>query len=192
MKLTDYVSMIESEEDPAMRQKKIHTETALDGSVGLWNHKRDQWSRNAKHHLSKNDLANAESIAVAADIVEEGLLGGIQGLAPINRIMQLAGLQSGSVVESDDQPLAEDTASMANLMNQEYNKTASSADYRDKKDLAVLATMSSVLEAMNVLISKLPSTMPDGISDEMVTTIKNLPAIGIAINKALSTTPVKE
>ena len=187
MKLVDYVYMIETGKANNMRPKKIHTETALDGSVGLWNSKNDKWSRNAKHPLSKSELTNVESTDGSADVVKEGVLGCIQGLPPINRIMQLAGLNSAnSVVEEDTQELAEDVASLANLINQEYNKISNSADYRNKPDLAVIATLGTFFEAINALITKLPSTMPAGINDNMVTAIKSMPGIGATMLKSLA------
>ena len=159
----------------------------------MFNSKKDKWSRNAKHQLSKKDLANVKNNG--AEVVEEGVIGNLKGIDPLNRLLQLAGLDSGPVVkenfESNDEleekeELEEDVGSISRMINTEYNTLSNSADYKDKKDLAVLATIANVLEGLNMMIGKMPSIMPDGVNSQTAQAIKNLPAIGIVIKKALA------
>ena len=190
-KLQEYFSKADSKSKN--KPLRIHTETGLNENVGVFNSKKDKWSRNAKHQLSKKDLANVKNNG--AEVVEEGVIGNLKGIDPLNRLLQLAGLDSGPVVkenfESNDEleekeELEEDVGSISRMINTEYNTLSNSADYKDKKDLAVLATIANVLEGLNMMIGKMPSIMPDGVNSQTAQAIKNLPAIGIVIKKALA------
>lgn len=116
--------------------------------------------------------------------LEEGVMGGVQTMAPINRIMQLAGLEHvGSVVaeeeinneRSDEQQLSEDAA--GNMFNQLLIKNQNDPSFKNNPDAAKIATVGQILVSMQGIISNLPESLPSSIS----TQLKTVPGIGASL-----------
>jgi hypothetical protein len=126
-----------------MRRLKKFAQVDLNGAEGLYETTADRFSRQAKHHLSQGEIANAVHISqyeIGEQVlyegkltqvriaqgprntvgiidkgnlkmvheskiskrIEEGVLGGVQAMPTINRMMQLAGLEhSGAVVAEE-------------------------------------------------------------------------------------------
>lgn len=113
--------------------------------------------------------------------LEEGVMGGVQTMTPINRIMQLAGLEhTGTVVaEAGDEPestsdevLEEDAA--GNMFNQLLQKNENDPAYKNNPDAARLATVGQVLASMQGIIKDLPESLPNNIASQL----KMVPGIG--------------
>lgn len=214
-------------EDDAMRILKKYAQVDLDGSEGLYETTIDRWSRNAKHQISKSELAGVTDQPIfeqdetviydgkevqvkipqgpksTAGImleghlkmvhqskltkVEEGVMGGVQTMTPINRIMQLAGLEhTGTVVAEtdvdeaivDEQAITEDGA--GNMFNQLLVKNQSDPAYKNNPDAARIVTVGQVLAGMQSIIDDLPEQIPSGISGKL----KMVPGIGASLIQA--------
>ena len=187
-------------EDDAMRRLKKFAQIDLDGSEGLYETTIDRWSRNAKHQFSKGEVSDITDLPQfeEGEIVmfeghlkmvhhskleklEEGVMGGVQTMTPINRIMQLAGLEhTGTVVaETGDEPesigdevLEEDAA--GNMFNQLLQKNENDPAYKNNPDAARLATVGQVLASMQGIIKDLPESLPNNIASQL----KMVPGIG--------------
>ncbi len=119
--------------------------------------------------------------------LEEGVMGGVQTMAPINRIMQLAGLEHvGAVVaeeEISEEPISEDAA--GNMFDQLLMKNKNDPAYKNNPDAAKLATVGQVLSGMQSIIGDLPDSLPSTVSNQL----KMVPGIGVnLINAAKSLT----
>lgn len=88
--------------------------------------------------------------------IDEGVMGGIKALPPINRMMQLAGLpveQSTVVEEVDSDSITED-ASTSNMFNSLYQKN-STTEYKNNPTAARLATVGQVLVGLETQIKEI-------------------------------------
>lgn len=218
-------------EDDAMRRLKKFAQIDIDGSEGLYETTIDRWSRNAKHQLSKGEVASIidmpqfeegetvvfEGQEVEVKIpqgprgtagiifeghvrmvhhskltkIEEGVMGGVQTMTPINRIMQLAGLEHvGSSIVSESPPdetteseefIVEDGA--GNMFNQLLVKNQNDPAYKNNPDAAKLATVGQVLAGMQSVIDDLPDTLPSGIANQL----KMVPGIGASLLSSAKT-----
>ena len=114
--------------------------------------------------------------------LEEGVMGGVQTMAPINRIMQLAGLEhTGTVVaEVDDQETSESVIeedAAGNMFNQLLVKNENDPAYKNNPDAARLATIGQVLASMQGIIKDIPDSLPNNIA----TQLKMVPGIGVSL-----------
>lgn len=184
-------------EEESMRKLKRYTQVDLNGEEGLYETTVDRWSRNAKHHLSKGELASANAVVTFEEgetavyeghevevkipqgpkgttgilfegrlkmvhhsklmKLDEGVMGGVQTMSPINRIMQLAGLEHTGVVSSDqlipesdeESPDTGEMITEANLTGT-FNQLVSSvpAQFRDNPEAARLYVMGSLISVM--------------------------------------------
>jgi hypothetical protein len=86
--------------------------------------------------------------------LDEGVLGGMQSLNPINRIMQLAGIGTPTIVE----PVLEDIeiveADATNMFEQLF-KANLNGEYRNNPDAARLATIGSVMVGLESQVEPL-------------------------------------
>ncbi len=118
--------------------------------------------------------------------LDEGVMGGVQTMIPINRIMQLAGLEhSGAttVVEDEQTPdqLNEDGA--GNMFNQLLTKNQNDPKYKNNPDAAKIATIGQVLAGLQSVLVDIPEDLPSGIA----TQLKAVPGIGASLITAAST-----
>lgn len=114
--------------------------------------------------------------------LDEGVMGGVQTMTPINRIMQLAGLEhTGLVVaekEEDAAPeevLEEDAA--GNMFNQLLLKNENDPAYKNNPDAAKLATVGQVLASMQSIIKD----VPEGVPNNIATQLKMVPGMGVSL-----------
>lgn len=203
-----------TQEVDAMRKMKIMTQIDIDESEGLYNTTVDRWSRRAKHHLSKTDIANAtettdfyqgenayyngKQVEVRIPIgpngtagvmleghlrmvnrkelyrLDEGVMGGLQPLSPINRIMQLAGLEHTGVMAAPDGILEANES--GTMFNQLYQKNIT-GEFKNNPEAAGVATIGQILASMQSLIEKLPDEL--GTIDK--SKIKAVPGIGASM-----------
>jgi hypothetical protein len=122
--------------------------------------------------------------------LDEGVMGGVQTMAPINRIMQLAGLEHvGAVVaeeEISEEPISEETISedaAGNMFNQLLAKNKNDPAYKNNPDAARLATVGQVLAGMQSVIADLPESLPSTVSNQL----KMVPGIGVNLINAAKT-----
>jgi hypothetical protein len=216
-------------EDDAMKKLKRYAQVDINGEEGLYETTIDRWSRNAKHQLSKGELAGASSIVTFEEgenalyeghpveiripqgpkgtmgvifegklkmvhhtkikKIDEGVMGGVQTMSPINRIMQLAGLEHTGVVSSD-QVVSEsgdddsnETLTEANLtgtFNQLLNSVP--AQFRDNPEAARLYVMGSLISVMAKDLQTAPLQTKVGM--DKMKTLKLLGPMGADLVKS--------
>lgn len=112
--------------------------------------------------------------------LEEGVMGGLKPMTPLNRIMQLAGLEhSGSVLEAG--PI-EEAAGAGTMFDSLYKANLNNPSYKNNPDAAKMATIGEVLASMQSIIADLPADLPNDIA----TQLKTVPAIGANLVKTAS------
>lgn len=101
---------------------------------------------------------------VLSDNLSEAVMGGMQPLNPINRMMQLAGLSVTQVIEpsndteQDDQNLKESEKleeADATGMFQQLMKANFSGEYRNNPGAARLATIGQILLGLNTIVAEM-------------------------------------
>lgn len=117
--------------------------------------------------------------------LDEGVMGGVQTMTPINRIMQLAGLEhTGAVavdeVELEEQQLEEDGA--GNMFNQLLVKNQNDPKYKNNPEAAKIATVGQVLAGLQSVLRDVPADLPSGIANQL----KMVPGIGASLITAAS------
>lgn len=129
-----------------------------------------------------------------------GVMGGMKPLGPLNRIMQLAGLEhSGSVVEteeetetlvdssqtdeSDAEEILDEAANAGTMFNQLLMANNNNPAYKNNPTAAKVATVGQVLAGLESVIGELPTDLPQTISSH----IKMVPGIGAELIKAAGT-----
>lgn len=217
-------------EDDAMKKLKRYTQVDMNGEEGLYETTVDRWSRNAKHQLSKGELASATAIVTFEEgenalyeghpveiripqgpkgtmgvifegklkmvhhtkikKIDEGVMGGVQTMSPINRIMQLAGLEHTGVV-STEQVVSEagadesnhETLTEANLTGT-FNQLVSSvpAQFRDNPEAARLYVMGSLISVMAKDLQTAPLQTKVGM--DKMKTLKLLGPMGADLVKS--------
>lgn len=201
--LKNYIDIVVSQDaiegstilgEESMRKLKKYTQVDLNGEEGLYETTVDRWSRNAKHHLSKGELAGANDIVTFEEgesaiyeghqvevripqgpkgttgiifegqlkmvhhsklsKLNEGVMGGVQTMSPINRIMQLAGLEHTGVVSSE-QVMSEDDSNDSEMLAEAnltgtFNQLVNSvpAQFRDNPEAARLYVIGSLISVM--------------------------------------------
>lgn len=119
-------------------------------------------------HLRMVDRTKLERI----DETISGVMGGMKPLGPLNRIMQLAGLEhSGAVVEGEE-TLEEDAA--GTMFDQLYQKNTQDPNYKNNPDAARVATVGQVLAGLQGVIGQLPQNMAPAVANQL----KMIPGIG--------------
>lgn len=117
--------------------------------------------------------------------LDEGVMGGVQTMAPINRIMQLAGLEHvGAVVAEEginEETISEDAA--GNMFNQLLMKNKNDPAYKNNPDAAKIATVGQILSSMQSMIGDLPESLPSTVSNQL----KMVPGIGVNLINAAKT-----
>lgn len=116
------------------------------------------------------------------------LVSGITALGPINRIMQLAGLEhSGSVVEAeftDEETLEnstlEEDKSAGTMFDQLYQTNLNKPEYKNNPNAAKVATVGMVLAGLQEMLGTLPEGVPPNITNQL----KMVPGIGANLIKA--------
>lgn len=116
--------------------------------------------------------------------LDEAVMGGVQTMLPINRIMQLAGLEHTGVVEpveesvEDDDMLSEDAA--GTMFTQLLTKNQNDPKYKNNPDAAKIATIGQVLAGLQSVLSDIPDNLPSGIANQL----KAVPGIGASLISA--------
>lgn len=119
--------------------------------------------------------------------LDEGVMGGMQPLNPLNRIMQLAGLEhSGAVVEvnSGENTLEEADATGGTMLNQLLKKNSQDRQYSDKKGAPEIVTIGQVLSSMQSLVASIEAMSKDPnitIPTVVLTRLKTIPALGVSL-----------
>lgn len=110
-----------------------------------------------------------------------GIVSAMTPLGPLNRIMQLAGLEhSGAVTETvETEELDED----ANMFDNLYKANLNKPEWKNNPDATKVATIGQILASMQELINALPQNLPNGVS----TRLHTVPAIGAELIKAAQT-----
>ena len=122
--------------------------------------------------------------------MDEGVLGGVQPLSPINRIMQLAGVSNPTLVmpvDQDAEPLTEATGTgiveqLFRVNTNKYKKTSA----------ARLATIGEMLISIAGQVSELANDMSPNDTDnvqasgisEQLSVIQSLPGLGTVLVRA--------
>jgi hypothetical protein len=208
--LVDYINQYHDTEDDTMRRLKKFAQVDLTGAEGLYETTADRWSRNAKHHLGKAEIASAVDLPVLAEgdiviyngqqvkvkipagpkntagimveghlkmvhqsqltAIEEGVMGGLQALTPLNRMMQLAGLEHSGAVNPEI--IAEDMleeADAAGMMDQLVQSAENMPQYKGNNEAARLYVMGTLLSAIfqNVSKEKLQTVVGQGKMKEL-------------------------
>lgn len=116
--------------------------------------------------------------------LEEGVMGGMQALGPLNRIMQLAGLEHTGTVVAESEPEAEEeviaeAGGAGNMFDQLYQANLNNPSYKNNPQAAKIATIGDVLASMQSMIQDLPADLPGAVA----TQLKTVPAIGANLIK---------
>jgi hypothetical protein len=182
--LTDYLKQVNFNlENSVMRPKKIIAEQT-DEQLVLWNSEQDRWSRRAKHPLKLNEIDTHAEI----ESLEEGVLGGMQPLNPINRIMQLAGISTNNIMEPVAETETEESAVIAEAdatnMFDGLFKANANGEYRNNPDAARIATIGQIMAGLESQIEPLRGKLaPDmeqklnvavGLGAALITAAKNM------------------
>lgn len=117
--------------------------------------------------------------------LDEGVMGGVQTMTPINRIMQLAGLEhTGAVAveetELTEEQLEEDGA--GNMFNQLLVKNQNDPKYKNNPEAAKIATVGQVLAGLQSVLKDIPADLPSGIANQL----QMVPGIGASLITAAS------
>jgi hypothetical protein len=178
----DYLKQINfNVENSAMRPKKIVAEQN-DEQMVLYNSEQDRWSRRAKHPLKINEI-NTDT-----EQLDEGVLGGMQPLNPINRIMQLAGLSTTNIVEpvaeTETQEISVITEADATNMFDALYKANANGEYKNNPDAARIATIGQIMVGLESQVEplrgKLAADMEQklnvavGLGAALITAAKNM------------------
>lgn len=111
------------------------------------------------------------------------LVSGVTPLGPINRIMQLAGLEhSGAVVEGEtveEEVSLEEADATANMFNQLLTQNTNNAIYKNNPAAAKVATIGHILAGLQSLMTDLPPGMPATVLNQL----KLVPGIGVNLIK---------
>lgn len=117
--------------------------------------------------------------------LDEGVMGGVQTMTPINRIMQLAGLEHTGAVAVEETELTEeqlDEDAAGNMFNQLLAKNQNDPKYKNNPDAAKIATVGQVLAGLQSVLSDIPADLPSGIANQL----KAVPGIGASLITAAS------
>mgnify|MGYP007090086552 CR=1 FL=1 len=117
--------------------------------------------------------------------LDEGVMGGVQTMTPINRIMQLAGLEHTGAVAVEETELAEeqlDEDAAGNMFDQLLTKNQNDPKYKNNPDAAKIATVGQVLAGLQGVLSDIPADLPSGIANQL----KAVPGIGASLITAAS------
>jgi hypothetical protein len=217
-------------ENDTMRPLKKYTQVDINGEEGLYETNVDRWSRNAKHQLTKADLANVTDVAqfeegdmvvyegkevqvkipqgpkgttgimfeghlkmVQSDklsILDEAVMGGVQTMSPINRIMQLAGLEHSGAVSSDvvetvvNEEVINETDA-AGMMTQLVTSAMNQPQYKNNEEAARLFVIGSLLSQIykDVTNNKLQTV----VGQSKMTELNPLGAMGADLIKTSQT-----
>jgi len=121
--------------------------------------------------------------------ISEGVMGGLQALNPINRIMQLAGLETTPVQSQLDLELSEETvetlennnefieeADGSSMFDQLFNVNMQ-GPFKNNPDAARVATIGDILTALEVQIQPLQGKVPNDMLTKMTAAV----AIGVTL-----------
>ena len=136
-----------------MRRLKRFTQSVLDDDEVLYETTADRWSRWAKHQLSKSELKNAygkKNTALEQDMktnkIEEGVLGAVQAMPVINRIMQLAGLEHSGAMVAETAVLSEDDA--GGMLDRLVDQAQNMPQYKGNQEAARFYVIGSILSVI--------------------------------------------
>lgn len=116
--------------------------------------------------------------------IEEGVMGMMKPLNPLNRIMQLAGLEHSSPVTENEvaveesQPV-EEASGAGNMFDSLYQANLNNASYKNNPNAAKVATIGDVLASLQSIIEELPTDIPPAIASQL----KVVPGIGANLIK---------
>lgn len=117
--------------------------------------------------------------------LDEGVMGGVQTMTPINRIMQLAGLEHTGVVAVEETELAEeqlDEDGAGNMFNQLLTKNQNDPKYKNNPEAAKIATVGQVLAGLESVLKDIPADLPSSIANQL----QMVPGIGASLITAAS------
>ena len=214
-----------SVENKAMRTLKKYAQVDLNGSEGLYETNIDRWSRNAKHHLAKSELAGAVDLPIfekgdkviyegkevqvkipqgpkgttgimfeghlkmvhqsKLEKIEEGILGGMQSLNPLNRIMQLAGLEHTGAIETIEETEVLTEGDAASMLSQLVTTAQNMPQYKGNEEAARLFVIGSILSEIfkNISNNKLQTVA----GQSKMTALNSLGAMGADLIKTSQT-----
>jgi hypothetical protein len=114
--------------------------------------------------------------------IEEGVMGPVNTMEPLNRIIQLAGLEHSGTLNIEE-PLAEEeiteVSGAGNMFDSLYKANLNDPRYKNNPNAAKLATIGSVLASMQSVIDELPEDLPDDVASQL----KPVPGIGANLIK---------
>lgn len=114
-----------------------------------------------------------------------GVMGAMKPLGPINRIMQLAGLEHSAVVtETDTEEVIEEEvieeANVSSMFNNIYNANLNNPSYKNNPEAARVATVGQILAGLQSIIGDLPQQLPPDIERQL----EMVPGIGASLLQA--------
>ena len=126
--------------------------------------------------------------------IEEGVMGGMQPLNPLNRMMQLAGISTPAIIGSSDsidetEELTEAADPFFSMYQQNLNK------YKNKATPEVaanLATVEEVLVLLKTRIDALEKTLPADIKNKIWPMLRPIIGIGASLQPVIDGIPAKE
>ncbi len=121
--------------------------------------------------MLEGHLRMVDSNKLSLDESISGVMGGLKPMEPLNRIMQLAGLEiSGTVEESE---LAEADGA-GTIFDQLLVKNQNSPEFKNNPTAAKVATIGQVLAGLQSMIGDLPIDQLGNVANQ----IKMIPGIG--------------
>lgn len=114
--------------------------------------------------------------------LDEGVMGGVMTMSPINRMMQLAGLEhTGAVAVDESDSTLEEDAGAGNMFNQLLQKNTTAPAYKNNPQAAKIATVGQVLAGLQSVLAELSNMdLPTNIANQL----KIVPGIGASLIKA--------
>lgn len=109
---------------------------------------------------------------VTADTLNEGVMGGMTELSPLNRMMQLAGISSPTIVGEDQQLIEADAT---NMFNQLFRANLS-GEFKNNPPAARLATVGQIMVGLGAMVNELKTQ--DKISPDLATKLDTAVGLG--------------
>jgi hypothetical protein len=98
--------------------------------------------------------------------LDEGVLGGMQPLNPINRIMQLAGIGTPTIVEPVVETEEIEEADSTNMFQQLFNANLN-GEYRNNPDAARLATIGQIMVGLESQVEPLRGKVTSDLENKI-------------------------
>jgi len=109
---------------------------------------------------------------VTTDTLNEGVMGGMTELAPLNRMMQLAGISNPTIVGEDQQLIEADAT---NMFNQLFRANVS-GEFKNNPPAARLATVGQIMVGLGSMVNELKTQ--DNIPPDLATKLDTAVGLG--------------